>query len=409
MIDWVSPLRPDRTDVAEYSHRVQTALQGRFALNLIAPSRAGALDAYALDGEPFFNIGNDARFHAAILQASHRTSGIIIAHDYRIQDLIIASFAHTGEGWQGRYQAAMRRVYGPEGEAAAKQLCQGKRSTIQLSGDFPGIEFASENAVCVISHNPALVDNLAQRTGLYCAHLPLPFPLPAKQHAPPAPDPEDKHLDLLLFGYIGANRGADLICDVLSEMQNSRFRLNVAGIPGAGTRAKLDAFATRGTLIDHGFMEETQLDRLIRRCALVLNLRYPSMGEVSGSQLRILANGGLSVVTDEGWYSSLPDDCVIKLKHARVKEELSQVLRQLTENPAVFDGYRERGHQYVGRHHSLEYFASAFDAFMAQSHEALSHGRKLLLADRIRMHYGVTHKTWPRPASYYLERAEALV
>src|SRR5690606_30535749 len=158
------------------------------------------------------------------------------------------------------------RVYGPEGEAEAKQFCQGKRSTVQLSEDFPGIEFASENALCVISHNPVLVDKLAQRTGLYCAHLPLPFPLPAKpdaakQDAPPAPDPEDKQLDLLLFGYIGANRGVDLICDVLSEMQNSRFRLNVAGIPGAGPRAKLDAFATRGTLIDHGFMEETQLDR----------------------------------------------------------------------------------------------------------------------------------------------------
>ncbi len=60
----------------------------------------------------------------------------------------------------------------------------------------------------------------------------------------------------------------------------------------------------------HGFVSEPVLDDALRQAHLVLNLRHPSMGEASGSQLRIWNAGAPSVVTREGWYAGLPEDVV---------------------------------------------------------------------------------------------------
>lgn len=410
MIDWVSPLRPDRTDIAEYSHRVQSALEGHFSLNLIEPNKAEDLGSYALKGDTFFNIGNDARFHGPILRAVQRHSGIVVAHDYRIQDLIIAEFVRQGAGWEDRYQAMMSRIYGAEGAAAARQFCQGRQSTLQLAVDFPGIELVAERALCMVTHNPLLAGEIAERTGLFCATLPLPFPITSDTaESADRPLEADQTIDLLVFGYIGDNRKIATICELLSERGDPRFRLHVAGAPGPGVRALLDSLQATGTLVDHGFVPERELDELIRSSALVINLRDPSMGEVSGSQLRIFANHGLSVVTDHGWYSSLPDDCVLKVKPGEAKKGLNMVLQQLAKDPSAFKGFRERGFEHVRRNHSLERFADAFRAFMRDSGEALRHGRKLLVADRIRFLHHQVNQVQPQPAPFYLKKADELV
>ena len=216
-------------------------------------------------------------------------------------------------------------------------------------------------------------------------------------------------IDLLVFGYIGDNREIAAICELLSERGDTRFRLHVAGAPGSGVRTHLDRVQAKGMLIDHGFAQERDLDRLIRDSALVINLRDPSMGEVSGSQLRIFANHGLSAVTDHGWYSCLPDDCVLKIEPGETKKDLNRVLQQLADDPLAFQELRQRGFMHVQKNHSLECFANAFTAFMEEADEALRHGRKLLVADRIRLLHNQVDRIQIRPASFYLEKAAELV
>ncbi|MEZ4517903.1 MAG: hypothetical protein R3C44_14160 [Chloroflexota bacterium] len=45
---------------------------------------------------------------------------------------------------------------------------------------------------------------------------------------------------------------------------------------------------------------------------VVLNLRYPTLGETSASALRAMATGRPVIVSDHGWYSELPDEAVVK-------------------------------------------------------------------------------------------------
>ena len=47
---------------------------------------------------------------------------------------------------------------------------------------------------------------------------------------------------------------------------------------------------------------------LMAACDVLVNLRYPTMGETSGSVIRALSLGKPLVVSDVGWFSELPDD-----------------------------------------------------------------------------------------------------
>lgn len=380
VIDWVSPVRPQKTDIAEYTNRVSEALADHYLLNVIENDRAPDLSAYRFELGPFFNLGNDRRFHGRTLEACRATSGIIIAHDYRIQDLIIGQTKASDPEWQKSYLALMARHYGKAGHAAAREFVNGNCSLDELADAYPGIEIAADNAICVVTHNPALAEKLAHRTGLYCATLPLPFPAQAPC---PAPAPDNGKIDLLVFGYLGQNRGLDVAFELVRQRRD--LRLHIAGQIGTESLLNEAQGLVRSgyPVIDHGFLPEGLLNELIAQCDLVLNLRHPTMGEVSGSQLRIFANQGLSVVCNTGWYSSLPENTVLKIAPERMLPDLVLILEQFAHDRDPLSARRKEGYQYVCEHHSLDRFAACFENFMDASQEALMHGRSVLLAKHI--------------------------
>lgn len=381
-LDWVSPLRPKPTDIAEYSARVAKALSSHLPINLIDDESAENLTLYQFAAGPFFNIGNDARFHGGVLRACRAMSGIIVAHDLRIQNLIVAELQANHKDWASRYAALMHRHYGEDGLAAARGFISGERKLDEISQTFPGIEIAAENSLCMITHNPSLTEELARRTGLYSVLLPLPFAVP-EQMPPRQRKPRAEGIDLLVFGYIGFNRCLETLCELVRERRG--LRLNLAGRIGPeALQRQVDKMKAEGyPIVDHGFVDEDRLDQLVRDSDLVLNLRNPSMGEVSGSQLRIFANGGLSVVCDTGWYSSLPENAVLKVRPEALKSELTAILERVESDPDRHDRMRVEGFAYVKRHHDLDRFAEVFLAFMAASDEAFAHGRRLQLARHI--------------------------
>ena len=60
-------------------------------------------------------------------------------------------------------------------------------------------------------------------------------------------------------------------------------------------------------------MPEERLWSLMAACDVLVNLRYPTMGETSGSVIRALSLGKPLLVSDVGWFRELPDDVVLKV------------------------------------------------------------------------------------------------
>jgi glycosyltransferase involved in cell wall biosynthesis len=99
-------------------------------------------------------------------------------------------------------------------------------------------------------------------------------------------------------------------------------------------------------------------------CADVcLNLRYPTMGETSGSLIRIMSLGKPAVVSNVGWYSELPDECVVKIDPGNESEELAFWLRRLVSDAGLRRQIGEAAQEYVLKEHSPETFAQGLLSF----------------------------------------------
>ena len=86
----------------------------------------------------------------------------------------------------------------------------------------------------------------------------------------------------------------------------------------------------------HGFVPESELDAALASAHLALNLRYPTKGEASGSQLRIWSHGLPSLVTRIGWYTELPADTVSFVRPEFLVEDVCAHLRAYAACPASY-------------------------------------------------------------------------
>ncbi len=62
-----------------------------------------------------------------------------------------------------------------------------------------------------------------------------------------------------------------------------------------------------------GFAPIEKFVDYIGACDIVLNLRYPTVGETSGSLQRALGLGSAVIVSDVGSFAELPDDVCLKV------------------------------------------------------------------------------------------------
>ena len=101
---------------------------------------------------------------------------------------------------------------------------------------------------------------------------------------------------------------------------------------------------------------------------VIINLRYPTIGETSASALRALAAGRALILFDHGWYSELPDDICIKIPPLD-EDALVSVMSQLVQQPKIRQQLGEHGRQYINNQHLPDSVANAYASFI---HDQLS-------------------------------------
>lgn len=360
---WVSPLPPARTDIAAYSVRlfgrgehpgITLIHTGEGPLPVVGQCRVEPLSALpelmAREGHlPIYHIGNNADFHGPIVEAAQRYPGLVMAHDFQLQDLFLGLYRRRTD-WFDAYHLAMQTHYGDSGSEAALAVGTGFSRHEEVSQHYPLIEEACINALGVVTHNALLTDEIATRTGLPTAALPLPYPADqalVEDLRPYSGGP----FHLLIFGYIGTNRG---LREVFAAMaRNPLIHLDIAGSVGdeVGVEALMREYAVADRVTQKGFLSDIELDQAIARAHLVVNLRNPTMGEASGSQLRIWSVGAPSVVSNHGWYANLPEEAVFKLDPGSATSGLLALVEQIIATPESALATGRAGRKVLERDH----------------------------------------------------------
>lgn len=410
-VHWVSPIPPAETDIAHYTHRILPELAEACDLTLwttaetwdrhlekivdvrhLNPDRVSPRDfARAGRGQGadavFVHIGNSWVFHAGLLRLVRRIPSIVVLHDLAIQEMCHDA-VHNRLFDRETYLTEMARWYGAEGRTRAQAVCAGKALALDLARDMPGFEITLDRAVSVLAHTPAAFE-AARDTGMVPAYL-LDLPFRPSARGVPAARAADGPLRFVQFGYIGPNRRLEQVLEALAPLrQDIDFRFDIMGNvwDPPHIRARLAELGLSERVTVHGFVPEPQLDARLAEAHLVFNLRFPTMGEASGSQLRIWNASAAAVVTDLGWYGSLPDETVFKIPLEGETEALQTLVRRLHADRHLGETIGEAGRARLESHHTPALYAQgvaeiarhfatdAAAALRAQSARALLQGQ----------------------------------
>jgi glycosyltransferase involved in cell wall biosynthesis len=292
-----------------------------------------------------------------------------VAHSYQIR--------HDRPG----YLAMMQSLYGPRGRRDAALYWDGALRMPQIGRRYTCAPYILDTSLGAIVHSRMAARTLRRELDLPVAELPLPYPA----RRDPAPHTGPPPWRLIVFGYLGSNRCLDQTLTALANACEPRqFHLHIYG--DLEDRAPLFALIERLGLQDlvtvHGFVPEVELDRELATAHLAINLRFPTKGEASYSQLRIWSHALPSLVSRIGWYAELPEDAVVFVRPGALVEDLTEHLNQYAAAPERYIATGMTGHRYFVENHSTEKYAAAIMEMARHAGDYRGRWCASLLADR---------------------------
>ena len=385
-LNWFSPLPPARTGIADYTFGILPELSRRAEVTLWTDRTDWdpALEQYATvhHYQPervdwvelnraelsFYNIGNNHLHHASIWQVSRQSPGVVVLHDARLHDFFESLYRGHWRDEAG-YLAQIEKHYGEEGLLAATEFVTARHGDFDLMAQrFPLTPAVLENALAAVVHTRNALTEL-QNNRCPVIYAPL-------ASAPIAPrkntDRSSGLHRLIIFGHIGRNRRLDAVLEALSQFpRRDRFQLDIYGeIDDAKTvRQRITALDLKDAVKVHGYAPAEDLDHALSTASLAINLRYPTMGEASASQLRIWEHGLPTLVTKVGWYASLSEATVA---HVRPEHEVADIrshLESFLDDPERFARMGAQGRRVVETEHHPATYSDTIVSLAANARE----------------------------------------
>jgi glycosyltransferase involved in cell wall biosynthesis len=168
-------------------------------------------------------------------------------------------------------------------------------------------------------------------------------------------------------GFINKNKRYDVILTALNEIGSPRIKYLIAGKDRGNLLDNiLDGKTANVLRRDHLPIEE--LEGVICASDICVNLRYPTMGESSGSLLRMMGYGKPVLVTNFGSYSEFPDYCVLKIDpDLDEKEIIKRFVIELLEDPDFRSSIGREASEYVKRECGIAKCAREYAEFLRES------------------------------------------
>jgi len=380
-VAFFSPLPPARSGIADYSQALLEPL-GRLVDVQVFSSAAQAFDPARFD-IALYQIGNNAH-HDFVYQTALRHAGVLVMHESNLHHLMAEITIKRGD-WD-----AYVRECEYNGGAPARAYAERVRR-LEVGPDYEGLSLLRrllENARGVVVHSRFMQDQI-HAAGFSGTMAVIPHGAWIPEHDPSRGGLWARHklgLDETtpLIGIFGFLKPYKRIAESLRA-----FRRLVRLVPNAkmilvgephpdfpieATVRSLDLSAQVRLL---GFTPIEDFVSYMAACNVVLNLRYPTVGESSGSLLRALGLGKAVLVSEVGSFQELPEDVCLKAPVGAGEEDLIfEYLNLLVSRPGVARELGQRARNYVATECSWPAVARQYAEFL----EAVVQNREFVRA-----------------------------
>jgi glycosyltransferase involved in cell wall biosynthesis len=356
-VAYYSPLPPSRSGIADYSALLLPAL-GERADVLVAEQgrRAPAADV------ALYHIGNDPDAHGWILDALHEQPGVVVLHEYVLHHLIAGTTIGRGNG--RAYLDAMERELGVAGRLLGLGVLDNLLPLLWETQPerFPLSGVVLDRATGLIVHSRYVAER-ARAAGYDGPLWIVPHPAWPMHDVAPATDVSGDPL-IGCFGFLNMNKRIPELLEAFASFRRTHPGARLLLVGAAGERFDVQRRLERLGLTEGverlDYVPEERMWSLMAACDALVNLRYPTMGETSGSVIRALSLGKPLIVSDVGWFAELPDGTVLRVPVDDYEVRTLEAALEVATQHAAALGTAARA--YVEREHALPKVADAYVA-----------------------------------------------
>ena len=349
-------------------------------------SEPALFDPSAYDGI-VYQIGNNG-FHSFVYEAALKWPGTVVMHESNLHHLICDLTIRRND-WDGY----MREV---ELNGTAADIAYSLRvRTLEVGPDYEGIPMLRRllrAAKQVIVHSHAVESDV--RDGGFSGPIAV---IPHGAWLPNSDRMKMRHklgLDesTPLIGIFGFLKPYKRIAEALRAFRRlvrlqPDAKMILCGEPHPEFKIPpiVHALGIEGNVRMLGFVSQDEFMDYMDACDIVLNLRYPTVGESSGSLMRALGLGKAVLVSNVGSFAELPDEVCLKATvDASEEDTIFEYLNLLVSRPSVRLELGRRARSWVERECSWDLVARLYVDFVARgmmSAAATPHGEPPALAE----------------------------
>ncbi|TCZ66882.1 glycosyltransferase [Roseicella aquatilis] len=373
-----TPLPPERNGIADYACFLLGGLAAHYECiaacdDWLAEAPAGvrvldpALAHRQAGPRVLHQIGNNPG-HAFVVQGLRRMPGVTTLHDAGLLYLyetsgqglgsILAGMAGAAPGLAATYARHLRE-HGIQTRAN------------HLLFDLVGETLARSRAVIVhsafarnrlrLAHGPAATAHVE-----VIPHMLPPAAMPGRAEARARLGIAGDEFLVVTSGFATEAKRFDWLIEALdlADIRGRPVRWIHAGAERREEYALSAAIAARPSVAAvarvTGYLDAAALDAHIAAADVLVNLRFPSSGESSGSLARAFAAGTCCIVSDTAAYAELPRDVVLQLPLGDTVPHLAQALRLLAAAPERAAAIGERARRWARAEMALDAVAARY-------------------------------------------------
>src|SRR5262245_10675061 len=303
-----------------------------------------------------YHLGNNT-YHEYIYDRSTRTPGLLVMHESCMHHLVAGmTLARKGAD---AYRDELFYAYGRRGALIADMRADAVASEYQQFL-MPLNRRAVHGSLGVIVHNAYAASNLEGLNGDIPVEV-IPHHLSPRAYEVDGMDkvecrrglgiPEDA-LVIASLGFVTQSKRIPAALAafkrLLGQFPNAMFLVVGEDHWKWSVAPLIEEMGLRESARLTGYVSEDDFFRYLKAVDVVVNLRYPTAGETSGTLIRALGAGLPLVVTDFGQFAELPDDVCLKISGAEHEErELYLALRALARRQTLRERLSRRSAEWI--------------------------------------------------------------
>lgn len=364
-VAFFSPMPPSGSGIADYSAALVEEMSKLADVKVF--DRAPENSDQSRFDIALYQLGNNSH-HDFVYDAALRTPGVAVLHEANLHHLLADVTIR-----RGNWDAYIEECEFNGGEAALANALRAR--TLEVGPDYDGVPMTRrllESSRGVIAHSQ-FVAGEAARQGFRGEVAVIPhgawIPQTDRNATRYQLGIEENTPLIGAFGYLKPYKRIAESLRALKRLVklDPRVRMILVGEPHP--EFPVDQLIRTLGLQEYvrtiGFAPIDRFVDYIGACDIVLNLRFPTVGETSGSLQRALGLGKAVIVSDIGSFAELPDDVCLKVPLGLLEEDLIfEYLNTLVSRPDLARAMGRRAREWVARECNWQTVARRYIDFL---------------------------------------------